>query len=87
MPGKCIVVGAGDFNGLKNEYGKVISPGSSDLLIAADGGYDALMELDLTPDIVVGDFDSRGGKVPGVTGKTLLVEKRHRPWPCCGNGF
>lgn len=74
MPGKCIVVGAGDFNGLKNEYGEVISPGSSDLLIAADGGYDALMELDLTPDIVVGDFDSRGGKVPGVTGKTLLVE-------------
>ncbi len=79
MSSKCIVVGAGDFNGLKNEYGEVISPGSSDLLIAADGGYDALMELDLTPDIVVGDFDSREGKSPdskpGMEVVELCVQK------------
>lgn len=71
---KCIVVGAGDFNGLKNEYGEDITPGAADLLIAADGGYDALTKLNLTPDIVVGDFDSRDGKVPDVSGKTELVE-------------
>lgn len=74
MSSKCIVVGAGDFAGLKNEYGEDITPGAADLLIAADGGYDFCLELGLTPDIVVGDFDSREGKVPKVSGNTELVE-------------
>ena len=74
MNGKCIIIGAGDFNGLKNEYGEDITPGAADLLIAADGGYDAVLEIGLTPDIVVGDFDSREGKVPKVSGSTELVE-------------
>ena len=74
MNGKCIIIGAGDFNGLKNEYGEDITPGATDLLIAADGGYDFYLEIGLPPDIVVGDFDSREGQVPAVSVKTELIE-------------
>lgn len=52
---KCIIVGAGDFNSTAIE----ISDG--DFIIAADGGYDYLTAIGCTPDIVVGDFDSRNG--------------------------
>lgn len=50
--GKCIIVGAGDFFGLRR------APVGGDLLIAADGGLDSLAACSLTPDIVLGDFDS-----------------------------
>lgn len=49
---KCIIVGAGDFN-----FNSIdISP--QDLVIAADGGYNYLKKINITPDIIVGDFDS-----------------------------
>jgi thiamine pyrophosphokinase len=50
--GKCIIVGAGDFAGLAD-----FDP-ESDLIIAADGGYDSLRRIGVTPHIIIGDFDS-----------------------------
>ncbi len=50
----CIVVGAGDFSETK------IEKGEKDLIIAADGGLLNLENIGITPDIVVGDFDSLG---------------------------
>lgn len=52
---KCYIVGAGP---------KALHPfdrHEDDLLIAADGGYDALAARGIVPDLVVGDFDSRSG--------------------------
>lgn len=47
----CHIIGASRFNTKPK-----VEPG--DLLIAADGGYDTLLKFGLTPDILVGDFDS-----------------------------
>lgn len=55
---KCVIIGAGacDVQRLK---GRLIL-NDSDLCIAADGGLDYLIEIGLTPDIVLGDMDSLG---------------------------
>ncbi len=52
--GTCVIVNAGEFTGLLES----INP--EDLLIAADGGFAHLQQLGLTPDGVLGDFDSLG---------------------------
>ena len=49
--GICYIVGAGDF------YGE-LSPRKSDLVIAADGGFDTLKVKGITPDLIIGDMDS-----------------------------
>ena len=54
----CYIVGAGDF------YGE-ITPDSGDTVIAADGGYDTLLGLKITPDVIIGDMDSTAlGEMP-----------------------
>jgi len=50
---RCFIVGAGDYSGGVPKRG--------DFIIAADGGYTALVSRGITPDLVVGDFDSLGG--------------------------
>ena len=47
----CHIVGAGEFFGN-------IEPKSGDIVIAADGGYDYLKSIGITPDIIIGDMDS-----------------------------
>ena len=49
--GRCYIVGAGEF------YGS-FSKSCGDLVIAADGGYDALFERGIEPDLLIGDMDS-----------------------------
>ena len=41
-----------------------------DLIIAADGGYKTVMSYNITPDIILGDFDSLG-YVPEFSGKII----------------
>ena len=47
----CYIVGAGDFN-------TPFTPDESDLVIAADGGYDHLTKRGIRCDVLVGDLDS-----------------------------
>ena len=47
----CYIIGAGDF------YGE-LSPKAGDLIIAADGGFDTLKSMGITPDLLIGDMDS-----------------------------
>ena len=47
----CYIVGAGDFYGSFEKK-------HTDLVIAADGGYDTLLRLGISPDLIIGDMDS-----------------------------
>ena len=47
----CVIFCAGGFSALAE-------PVTGSYVIAADGGYDALLKMGLTPDVLVGDFDS-----------------------------
>ena len=49
----CYIVGAGDFC-------ERLTPRAYDTVIAADGGYDALVRIGVRPDLLIGDLDSLG---------------------------
>ena len=50
----CVIFGAAEFDGL------VAPVGQEDFIIAADGGLVHTENLGLTPDLILGDFDSLG---------------------------
>lgn len=52
--GKCIII-APLYAGEAVEY---LQPEEGDLLICADGGYDAAVRFGFQPELVIGDFDS-----------------------------
>lgn len=51
------------------------TPEEGDLVIAADRGYDIALSLGITPDLVVGDFDSLGAVPKGQNVVALNVRK------------
>ena len=51
---KCVIFCAGGFAHLAQEIA------ADDVVIAADGGYRHTQKLGITPDIILGDFDSLG---------------------------
>ena len=57
MENICYIVGAGELHSLPK-------PHAGDLLIAADGGLDALIFGGITPSVIVGDLDSLSGRIP-----------------------
>ena len=66
---ECIIVGAGSFFGLRRP------PEPGDLLIAADGGYRHCRQAGLTPDLLLGDFDSLPQLPQGIPLLRLPEEK------------
>ncbi len=65
----CFIFGAGDFWGLE----AVPRPG--DLVIAADGGWETCRRLGITPDLLLGDFDSLGAVPDFAHIRRVPVEK------------
>lgn len=65
----CYIVGAGE------DCGVDFAPQTGDLVIAADGGYRLLRKAGITPDLVIGDFDSLGRAPEGEQVITLPVVK------------
>lgn len=53
---KCYIFGAVDISTDKIPFNK----GDSDIVIAADKGLNTLQKLGVTPDLIIGDFDSLG---------------------------
>ena len=64
----CYIVGAGEF------YGEFTKRGS-DLVIAADGGYDTLSSLGIAPDLILGDMDSVKSKASDIEKLVFPVRK------------
>lgn len=69
MDNICYIVGAGE------NFGLDFVPAPEDLLIAADGGYRAVLAAGLRPDVVIGDFDSLGAAPSGAEVITLPTVK------------
>ena len=51
------------------------TPDDSDLVIAADKGYSTLVENNIRPNVVIGDFDSYTGKIECENVVTFPIEK------------
>ena len=66
---KCYIVGAGDNSGTK------FHKGINEYVIAADGGVEKLKALNITPDLILGDFDSLGYVPQGDNVLIYKVEK------------
>jgi thiamine pyrophosphokinase len=52
---KCVIVANGSRQGIKSLRGYI---DSSDIIIAVDGGLEALNRLNITPTVIIGDYDS-----------------------------
>jgi len=61
----CYIVAAGEW------YGYTFLPQKEDCVIAVDGGYDTLYEMNIIPNYVIGDFDSI--QTPITQGKTIRL--------------
>lgn len=70
MQNNCYIFGAGEYEG-------IILPtiNSDDLVVAADGGLSFLQQQGITPDVILGDFDSYPEIPVGDNVKVYPVEK------------
>lgn len=69
---RCVIIGGGDFSiDILKENINV----DSDYIICADSGYDYAVKADITPDLLIGDFDSIKAIPDNVKMITLPVEK------------
>ena len=70
MASACFIIGAGPF------YGLPVAPGPEDVVLAADGGYRHCQAAGITPDLLLGDFDSLESELPNdLPTHTFPVEK------------
>lgn len=66
----CVIFGAGEYVPPQRKFGK------DDLIVAADGGYNAAKAAGYEPHVVIGDFDS--GEMPQNTGAIIIKLNRDK---------
>lgn len=66
---RCFIFAAGSFYGLRER------PASGDLIIAADAGYQICLREGISPDLLLGDFDSMEPPADFAHVRRLPVEK------------
>ena len=66
---RCFIFAAGTFYGLRE------TPAPGDLVIAADAGYLACRKAEVTPDLLLGDFDSMDQPADFANVRRVPVEK------------
>lgn len=69
----CHIVGGGDFFGIR-------PTGEGDFIIAADKGLLYLQNLGITPNLVIGDFDSLGHTRTGGILSSCPAKRTIRIW-------
>lgn len=69
---RCVIIGGGDCSAdFLKEYINL----DNDYIICADSGYDYAASADITPDLLIGDFDSISAMPKNLNTITLPVEK------------
>lgn len=69
---RCVIIGGGDCSA---SFLKKYVDVNNDYIICADSGYDYAIAAGLTPDLLIGDFDSISAVPQDVNKITLPVEK------------
>ena len=69
----CVIFAAGEY------YGAPDTLPEHALVVAADGGYDHALQFGVTPDIVIGDFDSMKAKPPENADTVILPAEKDDP--------
>ncbi len=64
MSKRAFIYAAGNYSVEDIKLYKRIKAKDGDLVICADGGYDALVYTGIVPDVIIGDFDSLKTSVP-----------------------
>lgn len=64
MGRRAFIYAAGEYKPGDIKLFKRIRLKDDDLIICADGGYDALAYTNITPDVIIGDFDSVNVTIP-----------------------
>lgn len=69
---RCVIIGGGDCSA---SFLKENIDVENDCIICADSGYDYAVSADITPNLLIGDFDSISAVPKGLNIITLPVEK------------
>lgn len=69
MEQACVILSGGAFTPLPREW-------KDAFLIACDKGYEYALRQDLTPDIILGDFDSYCGKLPDTSAASACSKEQ-----------
>lgn len=64
---QCLIICGGDFYSAPHSVAE-----DADFIIACDKGFDYAIKLNITPDLIIGDFDSYSGNEEKLSGRNII---------------